>query len=240
MAKQILTNCGIYLDKYEISSDFNSAVIDADTDIQDVTSFGDDTRQYLPGFKGVRIACSGFYNPTGNDAAIEARKDQSSSVFSIAASNAAGGVGFMSRSIIANYRPFVATIGQAGTFEFQAQSTTPPFIRGVLLDRRTALTATGTGTGSEAGAILAAQVGYAALHVFSASGTTPSLTVKIQSDDNSGFTSATDRITFTAATEAGAQWGSVNGAVTDTYWRAVWTISGTSPSFGFAVFFGIA
>lgn len=80
---------------------------------------------------------------------------------------------------------------------------------------------------------------YVALHVLSVSGTTPSLTVIVQSDDNVGFTTPTIRISFTAATEVGAQWGSVAGALTDDYWRISYTISGTNPVFAFAVSAGV-
>ena len=80
---------------------------------------------------------------------------------------------------------------------------------------------------------------YAGLHITAASGTTPTLVVKVQSDDNAGFTSATDRITFTSANSIGGQWSSVAGAVTDDYWRVTWTVGGTSPSFTFVVALGI-
>ena len=66
-----------------------------------------------------------------------------------------------------------------------------------------------------------------------------SMTLKIQSDDNSGMSSPTDRITsFTAATGTGYQWGSVAGAITDDYWRCVYTITGTG-TITFAVAAGI-
>ena len=79
-----------------------------------------------------------------------------------------------------------------------------------------------------------------ALHVLSVAGTsTPTLTVIVQSDDNAGFTTPTTRISFTAATAVGAQWGSVAGALTDDYWRISYTISGTNPVFAFAVSAGV-
>ena len=66
------------------------------------------------------------------------------------------------------------------------------------------------------------------------------MTLSIQSDDNAGFSSATNRITsFTAATARGYQWGSVAGAVTDDYWRCVYTITGTG-TITFGVSAGIA
>lgn len=116
----------------------------------------------------------------------------------------------------------------------------PPIRGTVLHPQGTARSSTGTGTAQQLGALSATQALYVTLHVLSVSGTTPSLTVKIQSDDNSGFTSATDRGTFTAETALGrGQTMKIDGAVTDDYWRAAWTISGTTPSFLFAVAAGI-
>ena len=48
-----------------------------------------------------------------------------------------------------------------------------------------------------------------------------------------------DRVTFTAQTAKGAQFSSAVGAITDTYWRALWTVSGTSPPFQTRVVIGI-
>lgn len=78
---------------------------------------------------------------------------------------------------------------------------------------------------------------YALLQVTAASGT--NLVVKVQSDDNSGFTSATDRITFSTLSATGWERSSVAGPLTtETYWRVVATIA--SGSFTFRVVFGIA
>jgi hypothetical protein len=103
-------------------------------------------------------------------------------------------------------------------------------------------TATGNGTSLNLGAVAANRRVYANLHVLSISGTaTPSLTVKIQSDDNTNFTSPTDRLSFAAKTVAGTGEAlrSDGTVIADTFWRAVWTISGTSPSFLFLVSLGI-
>ena len=78
---------------------------------------------------------------------------------------------------------------------------------------------------------------YAALHVTAAAGT--NLAVKIQSDDNSGFTTPTDRITFSTVSATGWQFGSVAGPLTgETYWRTIVTIA--SSTFTFATVLGVA
>jgi hypothetical protein len=103
-------------------------------------------------------------------------------------------------------------------------------------------TASSVGTGRELGAVTATQRAYAALHVLSVSGTSPTLDVIVQSDDNGSFTTPTSRITFSQAnaTANRQQFSSVAGAITDTHWRVSYTIGGSgTPTFAFAVTVGI-
>jgi hypothetical protein len=116
-----------------------------------------------------------------------------------------------------------------------------PIARGVILHPQgTARTTTGTGTGQQIGAVTATQRMYANFHAMSVSGSTPSLAVKIQSSVDNTFGSPTDRITFTTATGLTSQASNVLGAITDQWWRAVWTITGGAQSWLFAVSAGIA
>lgn len=136
-------------------------------------------------------------------------------------------------------------VGEVAPWEAQAKGT-GALVRGTVAHPPgTARTATGVGTAVNLGALSASQKLYANLHVLSVAGTTPSITVRIESDDAQAFTTATTRHTFDAATGVtvalgGAQSAKVAGAVTDTWWRPAWTISGTSPSFLFLLSWGIA
>jgi hypothetical protein len=104
----------------------------------------------------------------------------------------------------------------------------------------TARTATGTGTGLQLGAVAAGKRLYATLHVLSVAGTTPSITARVESSVDNTFAAPTTRLTFDAATAVGGQILRTDGtAITDTWWRMAWTISGTTPSFLFAGALGI-
>ena len=102
-------------------------------------------------------------------------------------------------------------------------------------------TASQNWTAFNVGAVSASQYLYAGLHVLENQGTSPTLDLKIQSDDAAGFGSATDRVTFTQATTRGSQYATrVAGAITDTYWRASWTLGGSaSPGFKFLVWIAV-
>lgn len=116
---------------------------------------------------------------------------------------------------------------------------TTPIVRGQVATAST-ITATGNGTAANLGAVSATQRIWAAVHTLTVGGTaTPTITVKIQSSTASGFASPTDRITFSAITSKTGLFSSTVGAITDTWWRATWTVSGTNPSFQTRILFGI-
>lgn len=101
-------------------------------------------------------------------------------------------------------------------------------------------TASGSGTSLHLGALAAGQHMYANLHVIDLSGTgTPTITVKVQSDNGTGFPTPTDRGTFAAKTAIGGEALRIAGPVTDDWWRVSWTITGSTPSFLFLASLGI-
>jgi hypothetical protein len=154
-----------------------------------------------------------------------------------------GAVTYLAEAAYTSLSPLVGgAVGEAAKYGFTAMpyGSGRRMLRGVLEANRTVTSSSSTTGSNTLGAVATgARVG-ASLHVLSLAGTSPSITVKIQSDDNSGFSSPTDRITFAAATTRSGQFGVLAGPVTDTYWRATYTVSGTGPSIAFAVSIGIA
>lgn len=236
----VLNSAGLYAGAYELSSYFNNLQIAGEADTVDVTGFGATSREYAVGFKGVRFSGSGFWNAQNSDYPLFDQWGDTDSIFTFAATNSAGGIAYFVRGCVAQYG-WGMPLGQAATLQFSGSGTTGPLVRGNILHRATAATSTASSTGQQLGAVTSGQRIFAAAHVFSIAGTsTPTITFKVQSDDNSGFTSATDRLTFTGITAIGAQWQEAGpGAIADDYWRVNYTISGTNPSFGFVVSFGI-
>lgn len=151
-----------------------------------------------------------------------------------------GSVAYLMQGITLNYAPVQGSVGELAMAQITGESS-GVLVRGALIHpSNVSRTSSSTGTGRELGAVAAGKRMYAALHVIAASGTNPTLDVIVQSDDNSGFTSPSTRITFTQQTGIGYGWGSVAGAVTDTHWRISYTIGGTdTPTFAFAVTAGV-
>lgn len=145
------------------------------------------------------------------------------------------------QALVASLTPVGGTVGDMHRFDWKGETGQSPLIHtGVLMAAKAARTSSSnSGTAQQLGAVGASQRIWAALHVFAASGTTPSLAVTVKSDNSVGFGSPTTQITFTSATTATSEVKSTAGAITDDYWRVDWTISGTTPSFTFAVAIGI-
>lgn len=240
MAKRVLTNAGIYIGAYELSGYSNAVQLQGGPDIIDVTGFSSGGyREFVAGLISNNFSAAGFNDWENVDAILFDKIGDTDEVLTLCDPNETGGVSFFMRGVEGQYEAGLA-LGQAASFSMSGSVSTGPIVRGTVMHRATAATSTANGTGYQLGAVASTKSLYGALHVFSIAGTdTPTLGVKIQSDDNSGFTSATDRLTFTNATAVGSEWKSASpGAITDDYWRAVLTISGTDPSFGFIVSFG--
>lgn len=152
-------------------------------------------------------------------------------------SSAAGDPCYLSRGYVGKRAPWMGAEGAAAK-----SSMTLPYdtriVRGAVLQPSTARTTTGTGTAVALAGPSATQSLWATLHVFAYSGLT-NIVVKVQTDDNGSFTSATDRITFTTVTGTTSQFTSVAGAfASETHARVSWTVSGTG-SCTFAVAAGV-
>lgn len=119
---------------------------------------------------------------------------------------------------------FGAAHGELIPFSVRTRARTGGLSRQTILLPKATVSATTTGTGRQLGAVAATQQLVTVLHVFAVTGGTWTLT--IESDDNSGFTSATTRQTFTGATGLTRQVISTAGAISDDYYRAVLTKSG--------------
>jgi hypothetical protein len=162
-------------------------------------------------------------------------------VRSIATAADDGSAAYLMRGINLSYTPIRGDVGDLAMGAVSGATSTGPVVRGKLLHPSSvARTSSSTGTGRQLGAVIAGKAMYAALHVLLVSGTSPTLDVIVQSDDNAGFTTPTTRITFSQASTVSAEWGSVAGAVTDDYWRVSYTIGGSdTPTFAFAVTAGL-
>lgn len=244
MGKIVLTDVRTYLNGGDLTGNSNKIELASEYEAKKTTNHGSGGwDEVIAGLAETTIEGSGQWESDGvskvDDVAWSALGNGNPWTI-VPTGGAVGDLAYLVNAMNGSYSAFGDGLGEVANWNANAKGTWP-LVRGKLAHANgLARTSTGTGTAIQLGSVSASQKLYAAVHVLSISGTaTPTITVRIESDDNSGFTSATTRVTFTAATARGGQIARLNGAITDTYWRAGWTISGTNPSFLFAVSFGI-
>lgn len=235
MAHLVATDARTYVNEWDLSPHVNSLGLTLTQDARESTTFGSGgARTFLPGLRTGTFNVGG-YQDFADDAAYEQISSLSgTAIFSfVPETDVEGGRSASGQFIRTAWTPLDLPLGDVAGLSMTGQPTAAA-VPGYILHPKTARSSSSTTTGVQVGA-LAGGTGYAALHVFA--GTASTLDVVIQSDDNSGFTSATNRITFTQATGPTSQWATVTSAGTDDYWRVSWTVGGGT--WTFAVTFGI-
>lgn len=244
MSKTVLTNVRCFAVGVDLTSVSNKIELSSEVESKDATNYGSNGwTEVVGGLASGEISGEGQWE-AGDTTKVDDGAWAGlggSGPWSVSANTAAavGDLAYFTQALRCDYK-LLGEVGEVAPWSSTAK-TNWPLVRGQFAHPPgTARTSTGTGTGLELGAVAANKRLYASLHVLSVAGTTPSITARVESDDNSGFTSATTRLTFTAATAVGGQILRTDGtAITDTWWRIAWTISGTTPSFLFAAALGI-
>jgi hypothetical protein len=237
-------NLAIWADGYDISGNGNEVKIKRDAAKIDATVFGDHFSYDLAGIQKASLEFKGFYAAGYGflDQIVNQRFGQTNDVLTLTAPAglAALGPAIMIPSVISKYDVDVKLKGAVDIdAEFDARGYMD---QGFLLVSPIGAT-TVTGMSSVLDNTLnggATTGGWAAqLHVSSVSGTTPSLTVKLQgSPDGTTWTDLPGGL-FTAVTASNNAQRLVqpNGIATPAQIRANLTITGTTPSFNAMVGF---
>ena len=244
MSKTVLTNVRAFAAGVDLTGNSNKIELSSEVAAKETTNYGSEAwKEFVGGLASAEISGEGQWEAGDATKVDDAAWAQLGGVgpWSISANNSAavGSLAYFTSAMRADYK-LLGELGEVAPWTSTAKSSWP-LVRGQFAHPPgTARTATGTGTGLNLGAVAANKRLYASLHVLSVAGTTPSITARVESDDNSGFTTPTTRLTFNAATAVGGQILRTDGtAITDTWWRVAWTISGTTPSFLFAAALGI-
>jgi len=241
----VLMDADIYLGSADLSGYSNKVELTAPIDPLEYTTFGSGGwKARVGGLADMTGSIEGFWQAgdlSQPDDLFFASlgTNQIPATFVPTLGGTVGDLAYLTKCLEARYDPS-GQVGQLFAFAVDLQGNAPVARGRIMQPMPTPRTATGTGTGQQIGAVLATQRMYANLHVTAVSGTTPSMTVKVQSSVDNTFSAPTDRIVFTAATGVTSQAGSVIGAITDQWWRCIWTITGSTPSFTWSCSMGIA
>lgn len=243
MSTQVLTATKIYAGEYDVTGQVNQVSLDYDAEALPDTTFGSGgTKTHKGGLKTVKFSMGGFVDEgTGliGDFTFSRIGTVDIPLTTVPQGGSVGDIAYFFKALQAAYqRPL--QVGQLYAFSLSAEASNGPLVRGQVFVAAGAKTSTGTSSVVQLGATGASQRLYAALHVLSVSGSTPTLDVTVKSDDAGGFASPATRITFAQKAAIGYELLSAAGPITDDYIRVDYTIGGSSPSFSFVVVVGIA
>ena len=244
MPKTILTSVRCFAVGADLTGNTNKVEISAEVESKDSTNYASNGwGEVMGGLASAELSAEGQWEAGDPGKVDDASWSQlgGTGPWSVSANNSAavGDLVYLVSALRSDYKLFDA-VGEVAPWTGTAKSSWPVARGQFAHPPGTARTATGTGTGLELGAVAANKRLYATLHVLSVAGTTPSITARVESSVDNTFGAATTRLTFGAATAVGGQILRTDGtAITDTWWRMAWTISGTTPSFLFAGALGI-
>lgn len=225
-------NVTVLMNGYDLSAYFSTASSSGSAETAEVTTFGSSAKSYIPGLKDATLSVEGYYNGSteGVDEYLASKIGGETIWTLVFGADALGARGYGATTVETTYE-IGAEVGGAVSVSAEGQATVGQEAIAVLAPLA-ARTSTANGTQLDNGA--ATSNGSACyLHVTAASGTTPSLTGKVQhSADASTWA---DLATFTAVTTAGSSQRVATTSTVNRYLRAQWTITGTNPSFTFHI-----
>lgn len=257
MQKFTLGNVRLYAGGLDLTAAANKVELAGGVDEKDVTTFGDvdpagDIWKAIAGTIGSgKVDAAGFW-AAGDPAKVDdglwstqgtaipwSALPRSQGAMS-AAAPAPGDLAWFLRAVQSKYA-IGDQVGNIAPYSASASSSSP-LVRGkVLHPPGTARTATGSGAAVQLGPVADGDAMYASLHLLSTADAAAALTVRIESSADAAFTAPTTRATLQPAQAVSGQSAIAAGPVTDTYWRAAWTVAGgDAPSFLFLVDAGIA
>jgi hypothetical protein len=222
MAHAVITGSKIFVAHFDISGHLNAHAINKTQDLPDDTCYGDTFKQRLPGLQHMNFSIAGNVDLAGasdSDTILQARMGVADVPLIIAPVGSAIGdpaeFGLIEQG---QYAP-TAKIGEILKFGCTGELANRRWVLGkVLWAPSTVISGTANGAEVLIGATSATQKIYVAIAVIASNLTT--MTVRVESD-TTGFASATVQKTFTAVTDVTSEMPTpVDGAVTDTYFRA--------------------
>lgn len=222
-------NAKVLANGYDLSAYFSSANASGAADTAEVTTFGNDSKAYIPGVKDGTFSVEGYYDATAGavDEVLAAAIGTETVWTTVFAADAIGARGYGAATITTSVETG-AEIGGAVTVTAEGQAD-GGLDAIVVLHALGAETASGNGTQVDNGA--ATTNGLAAYLQVTAKSGSPTLTAKVQhSTDGSTWA---DLATFSAVTAANVAERIATTGTVNRYLRALWTISGGSPSVTF-------
>src|SRR5215208_6679539 len=198
MAVSVFKDAKLLLGGYDLSGVLNNASLSYSIELLDSTTFGDTAKRRKPGLEDVSANLAGFWDIT-KDSPLFTNIGAADVLATLTPNSTAGNPSYFFQSSQSTYSPG-GQVGQLLGFNVATWGNTQ-LINGKIFENGIK-TATGNGAlGFALPAVATGQKLCAGLHVVAVSGTvTPTITLTVESDADSSFTTPIDRIAFTAMT----------------------------------------
>jgi len=246
MSKQVFLDCRVFVSGADLSGWQNQVEVGEEWEKKKVTDFrSGGADELIAGLGGVDISGKGDWE-AGNLGLVDdsfwanRRVIEPWTIGPTGVSDTAEGNLMYLTQALRTKMKLGDAVGEVAPWEAEAKGSWP-LVRGQSAHPSgTARTATGNGVVLDMGAGPAAgQSVYANLHVIGVQAGGATITVAVQSATVIGFGSPTTRGTFTVANAISGQAMKISNPGTDRYWRVIWTIAGSTPSFLFLASLGI-
>lgn len=241
MAVRVLTDCAAYVDDYDFTSDVNTCTLAMDAEAKEKTTFGSGGwKEFIAGLRNVDMNHKGYWQSATSQAVDPEGFPDIGTVdrvhtFAPFEETPADPMLFTDQQAAFFFKGTKFTynitgqIGEITSFELGSKSSAGTgVVKGSLIKPKGTVSGTGK-VGVTWDSVFGIPSGtslYVVFHIFVA-GTT--ITVQVQTDDNTGFSSPTTVSTLGPLTTVGATWMTpVAGPITDRYVRLnVSAITGT-------------
>lgn len=242
MAKTVVKDATILLGELDISSLTNNVSFELAPDAIECTAYDSaGWKQYLPGLKGATMPLSGYQDaavlqPVMFDGMVASGETRPVTIVQTRPVTA-GDVAYFAEAFLTSFQDG-RSVGAVYSFTSQLERVSP-LVRGAVLENL-AGAETGDGTGMElTGGVATGQTLYLAVHALASEGTSPTLDLVLESEEDDNWASPTTRITATQIADTGYYIGSVAGPITDTWFRLARTVGGTdTPKFDYIAVIG--
>lgn len=230
----------ILLNEFDLSQYFNEIGPSGMTDMHDLTTFGNDDKVFQPGIGSGSIDIMGFFSSSlvvGYPESVFAALEGATTLPLLSAAPEGFAVGKRVYLLQAHQTKHeLGTKIDAFSVNKASFQSNDGYDFGISLHSHLAAETASGNSASVDNLVATANGGVAFLHVPSASGSSPTLQVKLQhSVDNSVWADLATFITTAAATKERILIAA--GTTVRRYTRSLWTIGGSGPSFAFALGF---
>lgn len=249
MSKEVVRSGKVFINAYDLTTTHTSIgltltqeALEANCMLADGAGTDKFMQEWLHGLKSFELTHSGYtLAGTGEtNTVLDTALGTAGTVFTVCgATGASGDPAYSGYTTHYQHQEIDGSVGGMASYAAAGFGQGTPCFRGRIMGIG-AKTETGNGSIYQLGAITAGTNAlYAALHVTAVAGSDLSLVVDLYSAPAANFESATKRLTFTEAMGITSEIKTLATTVTDTWWRATWTLGGSSESFTIALNAGI-